>query len=68
MNDAQWQKLALALGREDWAGDERYKTNAGRVRHRAELIPALAAELRKYDRADLLPVRDDSQWEGQAGS
>jgi crotonobetainyl-CoA:carnitine CoA-transferase CaiB-like acyl-CoA transferase len=40
-NDAQWQSLCEVLGRGDLGSDQRYSTNAGRVTHRTELIPAL---------------------------
>jgi crotonobetainyl-CoA:carnitine CoA-transferase CaiB-like acyl-CoA transferase len=36
-NDAFWRLLCTALGRKDWLDDERFKTNAGRVAHRALL-------------------------------
>ena len=41
-NDATFGRLCAALGRDELAADERFATNAGRVRHRRELIPALA--------------------------
>ncbi len=46
-NDAMWEKLARALGREGWLGDERFAHALARVRHRealtAEIEGALAA-------------------------
>ncbi len=42
-NDRLFAKLAGVLGRPDWAADPRYASNAGRVGHKAELIPAIAA-------------------------
>jgi crotonobetainyl-CoA:carnitine CoA-transferase CaiB-like acyl-CoA transferase len=40
-NDAQFAKFAAIAGHPEWAADERYATNAGRVRHRDRLIPLL---------------------------
>ncbi len=42
-NDRLFGRLAHALGRPDWAADPRLADNAGRVAHRGELIPAIAA-------------------------
>lgn len=36
-NDRQWQRLAVALGREDLAADPRLATKAGRAEHREEV-------------------------------
>jgi crotonobetainyl-CoA:carnitine CoA-transferase CaiB-like acyl-CoA transferase len=44
-SDAQWQACARALDLPALATDERWRTNAGRVTGRAELVPALAARL-----------------------
>lgn len=38
-----WQRLAAAIGRDDLLADPRFRTNADRVRHNAELEPILAA-------------------------
>ena len=40
-SDAQWRALCLELGWVDWAVDPALATNAGRVRARATLVPAL---------------------------
>jgi crotonobetainyl-CoA:carnitine CoA-transferase CaiB-like acyl-CoA transferase len=44
-NDAQFERLCEAIGREDLAQDERYATNPGRVANRRELVEALQREL-----------------------
>jgi crotonobetainyl-CoA:carnitine CoA-transferase CaiB-like acyl-CoA transferase len=44
-NDAQFERLCEAIGREDLAQDERYATNPGRVANRQELVEALQREL-----------------------
>lgn len=38
-----WLNLCRALGREDWATDPRFRTNAARLKHRAILIGELEA-------------------------
>jgi crotonobetainyl-CoA:carnitine CoA-transferase CaiB-like acyl-CoA transferase len=48
-NDAQWQRLAEALGRPDWLRDARFAGILDRVRHRHELSLALEDVLRSQD-------------------
>ncbi len=50
-NDEQYRRLTEALGRPDLWEDERYRTNAGRVTHREELVRTLAGIFRKAPRA-----------------
>jgi crotonobetainyl-CoA:carnitine CoA-transferase CaiB-like acyl-CoA transferase len=42
-NDNLFRRLCAALDRPDLAEDRRFRTNPDRVRHRAELVPLLAA-------------------------
>lgn len=44
-NDQQYQRLCEVIERPDLWTDARFQTNAGRVEHRAELIPILEAVL-----------------------
>ncbi|HEU4385220.1 MAG TPA: CaiB/BaiF CoA-transferase family protein [Anaeromyxobacteraceae bacterium] len=44
-NDAQFARFCEVAGRPELARDERFATNAGRVRHRAALVPVLKAIL-----------------------
>ena len=53
-NDGQFRKLVGALGADVLAADPDYATNAGRVTHRARLVPALAAHTAKVPKAELL--------------
>jgi len=53
-NDAQYRRFCEVLGRPDLATDERYAANADRVRHRATLVPELAALLGAWPRDALL--------------
>jgi crotonobetainyl-CoA:carnitine CoA-transferase CaiB-like acyl-CoA transferase len=48
-NDAMWQKLARALDREAWLGDERFADPIARVRHRSELSAEIEAVLATAD-------------------
>jgi crotonobetainyl-CoA:carnitine CoA-transferase CaiB-like acyl-CoA transferase len=43
-NDAQFERLCEAIGREDLAQDERYATNPGRVANREELVEVMQRE------------------------
>ncbi len=52
--EAQFQRLCACLQLEQLPGDERFATNAARVRHRAELLQALAPAFRRYGRAELM--------------
>jgi len=57
-NDQQYRKLCTAAGRPDLWEDQRYQTNAGRVEHRASLVPELERLFRSRPRThwlDLLP-------------
>jgi formyl-CoA transferase len=41
-NDRLFAKLAVALGRADWASDPRFARNAGRYEHREEILTEVA--------------------------
>jgi crotonobetainyl-CoA:carnitine CoA-transferase CaiB-like acyl-CoA transferase len=49
-NDRQFARLCELLGEPGLAGDERFATNAGRVRHRDVLVPRLQAALLSRER------------------
>jgi crotonobetainyl-CoA:carnitine CoA-transferase CaiB-like acyl-CoA transferase len=53
-NDLQWRACCRVLGLEGAAADPRFGTNAGRVRHRAEVVAAVAAAVRSRPAADWL--------------
>jgi crotonobetainyl-CoA:carnitine CoA-transferase CaiB-like acyl-CoA transferase len=40
-NDGQFARFCDIAGHAEWARDERFASNAGRVKHRAELLPLL---------------------------
>jgi formyl-CoA transferase len=52
-NDAQFRKFCDIAGRPAWAADERFATNAARVRHRDTLVPLIEA---------LMRTRSQSAW------
>src|SRR6185295_6880251 len=53
-NDSQFVKFCDVAGRPDFARDERFARNAGRVRHRAVLVPLLAELMKTRRKADWL--------------
>lgn len=53
-NDAQFARLCKLLSLPELAHDPRYETNAARVQHREQLVPALAATFASWSRADIL--------------
>ena len=42
-NDGQFAKFCDVAGQNEWARDERFARNENRVRHRAEIVPMIAA-------------------------
>ncbi len=52
-NDVQWRRFCQAVGKDGWASDPRYSTNAGRLENRRELVAALG---------DLFANRPVSDW------
>jgi crotonobetainyl-CoA:carnitine CoA-transferase CaiB-like acyl-CoA transferase len=54
--DKFWQALCRIIGREDLPADPRFRTNADRVAHNAELLPILQ---------DALAQRASAHWLGQ---
>ncbi len=53
-SQAQWRALCGVLGREDLCTDPRFAERAARTRHRAELVPILAAAFATRPTADWL--------------
>ncbi|MFE6921981.1 CaiB/BaiF CoA transferase family protein [Nocardia sp. NPDC057663] len=60
-NDREWQRLATTiLQRPDLAADNRFRTNTGRTRHRAELDAAITAWCTRHDLADIQRIADEA--------
>ena len=57
-NDGQFAKLCGVLGHAEWATDERFATNAQRVRNIAVLSTLLRAEFGQRTRSDLISALD----------
>jgi formyl-CoA transferase len=57
-NDAQFARFCAIAGRDEWARDPRYATNAERVRRRAEIVPLIADVVRSRTRKAWLDALD----------
>jgi crotonobetainyl-CoA:carnitine CoA-transferase CaiB-like acyl-CoA transferase len=57
-NDGQYQRMCHAINRPDLAADERLVRNAGRVRHRDELLGLIAQIFAGWKRSDLVAALD----------
>jgi crotonobetainyl-CoA:carnitine CoA-transferase CaiB-like acyl-CoA transferase len=55
-NDGLWQRLCPAIGRNDLAEDERFKTNTGRVESRKEVIDLLSDHFRTKTTAEWVDI------------
>lgn len=53
-NDAQYQRLCECLGLENLKTDERFLTNALRVKHRAELMVSINEKTQQWSKSELL--------------
>jgi crotonobetainyl-CoA:carnitine CoA-transferase CaiB-like acyl-CoA transferase len=53
-NDRQFARLAAICGHPEWASDERFKSNAARVAHRAEIVELVRETIRRKPAADWL--------------
>jgi len=57
-NQANWERLLEALDAQDLATDPRFRSNAGRMRHRDTLAEALSERLQRQSTAHWLDVLD----------
>jgi crotonobetainyl-CoA:carnitine CoA-transferase CaiB-like acyl-CoA transferase len=55
-NDEQFRRFAACAGRPELTEDERFRTNAGRVHHRATLIPIVRALMAERTTAEWLAL------------
>ncbi len=53
-NDGQFARFCAAAGRPEWSADDRFATNAARVRHRDVLVPLIDAVVRTRSQRDWL--------------
>jgi crotonobetainyl-CoA:carnitine CoA-transferase CaiB-like acyl-CoA transferase len=57
-NDGQFAKLCQVFGHPEWAGDERFATNAQRVRNIGELSALLRDAFSEWERERLIAALD----------
>jgi len=57
-NDSQWKACAHALGLMEVADDARIETNAGRIKHREEVISVIASKLRERNASEWISALD----------
>ncbi len=57
-NERVWRRFAAALGHAEWIEDERYRDNAARNRHRAELVSEIERVLASRPAAEWLAILD----------
>ena len=57
-NQANWERIAEALGHPEWRDDPRFADNTARMRHRDALADAMNAVLRARTRAEWMAVFD----------
>ncbi|TAK10728.1 MAG: CoA transferase [Anaerolineae bacterium] len=57
-NDGQWAKLTAAMGKPEWATDERFATNAARVKNREVIVPLLAEAFTARPAAEWMEIFD----------
>jgi crotonobetainyl-CoA:carnitine CoA-transferase CaiB-like acyl-CoA transferase len=55
-NDGQFRNLCAVCGHAEWAGNEKYATNAARVAHREELIALLRQETMRQTTAEWIAL------------
>ncbi len=60
-NDAEWQRLAAAVGRADLAADPAYARNAQRVHERGALDPAIAEWTGRHTYTEVADAMDDAR-------
>lgn len=60
-NDRQFERLCVVIGKSEWAKDEKFKTNAGRVQNRDELIELLKSVFTNHSVSEWLLNLEESQ-------
>jgi crotonobetainyl-CoA:carnitine CoA-transferase CaiB-like acyl-CoA transferase len=57
-NQANWERIADALGHPEWRDDPRYATNSARMEHLASLVQAMESVLQEHGQSHWLAVFD----------
>ena len=60
-NDRIWRRFCEALGRPDWADDERYRSNQRRIENRDELIEQIEIVMRAKTSAEWQQILDQHE-------
>ena len=58
--NAFWRRLCEAVGKPEWADDDRYQSNAGRLEHRDELLGELEKIFTTKTRAEWLDALEEA--------
>jgi formyl-CoA transferase len=58
-NDGQWRQFCERAGKMEWAGDDRFKTNANRVENRKILIPILEGFFQQHESKYWLSILEE---------
>ena len=59
-NDRLWTRCAQVLGHSDWATDAKYAKSAARVANKTELLPLIAAALKRKTRAQWVEAMENA--------
>jgi len=59
-NEKNWQRIAQALGRPEWAEDPRFARNRDRMQNRDELVEEISVILKTRDAQQWLNIFDDA--------
>ena len=59
-NDGQFARMAVAVGRPEWAADERFATNRARVVHGDAMREALTARFAAFTRAEVTSLLENA--------
>jgi formyl-CoA transferase len=60
-NDDLWRRLCTALGLDELAADARFASNAGRVRHRVELLAGIEARTARLSTDEVLARLEEAR-------
>ena len=59
-SDHEWRALVAVMGSPQWAGDDRYETLDGRIRHQEEMDHGIESWTRNLDKYELAAMCQDS--------
>ncbi len=59
-NDRLWTRCAQVLGHSDWATDAKYAKSAARVANKTELLPLIAAAMKRKTRAQWVEAMENA--------